>query len=45
MHGDGLMQAQNDDGSWDSNVGETFSTAMATIILQIPLRFLPIFQR
>jgi squalene cyclase len=42
---DQLISYQRSDGSWASNVGETFSTAMATIILQIPQRFLPIFQR
>ncbi len=42
---DQLISYQKPDGSWDSNVDETFSTAMAAIILQIPLRFLPIFQR
>jgi prenyltransferase/squalene oxidase-like repeat protein len=40
-----LVNMQREDGSWKDNVGEAFATAMATIILQIPYKYLPIFQR
>lgn len=41
-----LVQAQGEDGSWtDRSVGDTYGTAMALIILQMPKRYLPIFQK
>ena len=42
-----LLQKQRKDGSWPCRAGpgEAFSTAVATLILQIPLQYLPIFQR
>lgn len=41
-----LLGAQNADGSWtDRSVGDTYGTAMALIILQMPKRYLPIFQK
>jgi Squalene-hopene cyclase C-terminal domain len=42
-----LLQNQNGDGAWPCEVGpgEAFSTAVATLILQIPYQYLPIFQR
>ncbi|MBI1335637.1 MAG: prenyltransferase [Phycisphaera sp.] len=40
-----LMLRQQPDGSWASNHGEAFGSAMSLLILQIPHRFLPIFQR
>ena len=40
-----LIKRQNPNGSWNSNHGEPYGTAMALLILQIPNRFLPIFQR
>ncbi|MBI3820759.1 MAG: terpene cyclase/mutase family protein [Planctomycetes bacterium] len=44
---DVLIKMQMKDGSWPNNVGpgEAFSTATATLILEIPFRYLPIFQR
>jgi hypothetical protein len=43
---DDLVASQKEDGSWDDNhVGEAYGTAMALIILQMPKRYLPIFQR
>lgn len=43
---DELLERQNDDGSWpDTQVGPQYGTAMALIILQMPKRYLPIFQR
>jgi hypothetical protein len=41
-----LIGAQNDDGSWDDrSVGPPYGTAMALIVLQMPKRYLPIFQK
>lgn len=43
---DDLVRRQDrDDGSWPSNVGPAFSTAVAAIVLQVPNNYLPIFQR
>ena len=32
-------------GSWESNFGNEYATAMALLILEVPLGYLPIFQR
>ncbi len=41
-----LFSLQAPDGSWQGdNVGTTYGTAIATIILQLPYNYLPIFQR
>ena len=42
-----LLQMQRPDGSWPNDVGpgDEFGTAVAVLILEIPYRFLPIFQR
>ena len=42
-----LLNMQQSDGSWPCTVGPgvVFSTAVATLILQIPYQYLPIFQR
>ncbi len=40
-----LISNQADNGSWASNHGEAYGTAMALLIMQVPNRFLPIFQR
>jgi prenyltransferase beta subunit len=41
-----LVNSQEADGSWAiERVGEAFSTSAACLILQIPYRYLPIFQR
>jgi prenyltransferase beta subunit len=41
-----LLAKQNADGSWtDQQVGDAYGTAMALIVLQMPKRYLPIFQR
>lgn len=42
---DDLVKNQNPDGSWEDNVGKNCATAMAVLILQVPYRYLPIFQR
>ncbi|MGP1346913.1 MAG: prenyltransferase/squalene oxidase repeat-containing protein [Phycisphaerales bacterium] len=41
-----LLASQLGDGTWeDSHVGEAYGTAMALIVLQMPKRYLPIFQK
>jgi len=40
-----LVKAQWKDGSWDIQEGPIFSTAMAVMILGVPYRFVPIYQR
>ena len=40
-----ILAFQYDDGRWQDLVGPNYATAMATLILQIPRRYLPIFQR
>jgi hypothetical protein len=40
-----LLARQNPDGSWDGEAGKDYGTAMALIVLQMPNRLLPIFQR
>lgn len=42
-----LLDMQRPDGSWPNRPGPgpAFGTAVATLILQIPLQYLPIFQR
>jgi len=43
---DRLMKMQSPDGSWNGdNVGTTYGTAIATIILQLPYNYLPIYQK
>jgi hypothetical protein len=42
---DELVRGQQPDGRWQDLVGPNYATAMACIILQIPYRFLPIFER
>jgi squalene cyclase len=41
-----LLNMQEDDGGWeDRSVGKTYGTSMALVILQMPKRYLPIFQK
>ncbi|MEE9391639.1 MAG: prenyltransferase [Planctomycetota bacterium] len=42
-----LIRSQSMDGSWrnDPGPGQVFGTAVASLILQIPYEYLPIFQR
>jgi len=42
---DALLKRQSDNGSWVDAVSDEYGTAMATIILQMPNNYLPIFQR
>ena len=40
-----LLDKQNADGTWRGQAGREYGTAMALIILQMPNRLLPIFQK
>ncbi|MFP4057241.1 MAG: prenyltransferase/squalene oxidase repeat-containing protein [Candidatus Brocadiia bacterium] len=41
-----LVENQNaGTGSWQSNFGDAYATAMACLVLQLPYQYLPIFQR
>ncbi len=40
-----LLARQQVDGSWDDTFGKVYATSMASIILQMPNSYLPIFQR
>jgi hypothetical protein len=43
---DQLLGMQAEDGSWQGDgIGQVYGTAIATIILQLPFKFLPVFQR
>jgi len=43
---DRLTGSQRADGSWDGDsIGTTYGTAIATLILTVPYRYLPIFQK
>ncbi|MBW3598295.1 MAG: terpene cyclase/mutase family protein [Planctomycetes bacterium] len=41
---DALLARQRDDGSWLDQISPEYGTAMASIILQMPNNYLPIFQ-
>jgi len=41
-----FIDQQNKDGSWQGDgIGPTYGTAIACIVLQLPYKFLPIYQR
>ena len=40
-----MIRHQQADGRWNSNHGDAYATAMTLLVLQIPSRLLPIFQR
>ena len=41
-----LIRMQSSDGGWqDNQIGKSYATAMSLIILQMPKRYLPIFQK
>ncbi len=43
---DQLIAMQGGDGSWNGDgIGHVFGTAIAVIILQLPYKYLPVFQR
>jgi hypothetical protein len=43
---DALIKMQDSDGSWNGDgIGQAYGTAITLIILQLPYKFLPIYQR
>lgn len=43
---DDLIKMQDADGSWNGDyIGKTYGTAVALIILQLPYKYLPVYQR
>jgi len=42
---DRLVGDQEKNGQWQDGVGPTFATSLACVILQLPYKFLPIYQR
>lgn len=40
-----LLAKQQPNGAWESNYGPVYGTSMSLLILQVPNRLLPIFQR
>ena len=42
---DELIASQQTDGSWTSQQGDEYASAMALLVLQVPNRLLPIYQR
>ncbi len=43
---DQLIAMQQPDGSWNGDgIGQVYGTAIAAIILQLPFKYLPVFQR
>jgi len=40
-----LIKAQTADGSWRGDIGSTYSTSIAIMVLSVPYRYLPIFQK
>ena len=43
---DHLLKQQGTDGSWDGDgIGPTYGTSLSLIILQLPYKFLPVYQR
>lgn len=42
---DYLIRTQRPEGNWESQRGDLYATAICALILQIPYKYLPIFQR
>ena len=40
-----VLERQEEDGHWRSNIGGPYATAMMVLALSIPYRYLPIYQR
>ena len=40
-----ILKLQKDTGSWESRYGEEYATAMALLILELPLGYLPLYDR
>ena len=42
---DEIVRGQDEDGGWTDDVGRTYATAMACVVLQMPCEWLPLFQK
>jgi len=42
---DQVLPNQKADGHWEDDVSATYATSMACLVLQLPVRYLPIFQK
>ena len=42
---DEILERRDKDGGWTDDVGRTYATAMAIIVLQMPCELLPLFQK
>ncbi len=42
---DEIVKKQEPEGFWRDDVGVTYATAMACVVLQMPCEYLPIFQK
>ncbi len=40
-----ILELQKDEGSWESRFGDEYGTAMALLILELPLGYLPLYDR
>jgi hypothetical protein len=40
-----LLATQAADGSWESRFGKGYATAVALLVLEVPLGYLPLFER
>ena len=40
-----LVELQKDSGSWESRYGQEYATAMALLILELPMGYLPLYDR
>jgi hypothetical protein len=40
-----ILENRQPDGHWEDDVGPTYATAMACLVLQVPCEWLPIFQK
>jgi hypothetical protein len=40
-----ILAEQRPDGNWADDVGLTYATAMAIVVLQMPCELLPLFQK
>ncbi len=45
MLADQVVPNQKPDGHWEDDVSATYATSMACLVLQMPVRYLPIFQK
>jgi hypothetical protein len=40
-----LLESQNDDGSWDGQLGNSLSTAFGLLSIALNYRYLPVYER